>query len=467
MEGGVGAKGGLHADSHTRLLDVWYQAIIRCDVADGTARVRAEELAEERSEDDLMQAILPLHALQAAIADNEWMCSSFDFSSVTGSDSEEMVWDAFLDGYQGKWILDALDVTARMLNPDDVPLDQLCDEGATLSPPADCPVSALRPETLPRFLADLGSETMRLRLMAEEVIAVAYAGPHLSAVEARTPGIFYQGHALLGLHQYIADLFGDSECPWDIGNVAPLNLEFANGLDIVTRHAKAVGLEAEAHRFVDESMVEYANYHRPQWLEWVENPVFRVGSLGSPEHSSRCEDHGVWHARYLVAEGHVELIFAVARYVHATAEAVTECLNGDAYGGPLKLLVDETLWAQLVAFSQQEARLWECEGVDELRTLVYKHYKGLFLSNVWCEELVKEFKNLSHQARAHAASAEIRILHHQRRVLGRRFFGLPSRERLQTIRRKLKHHLRRRARPKRLPPAEPLPPIVWAGHDGT
>ena len=98
---------------------------------------------------------------------------------------------------------------------------------------------------------------------------------------------------------------------------------------------------------------------------------------------------------------------------------------------------------------------------------VYTHYKGLTLSNVWAEELVKEFKNLSAQARAHAASAEIRILLHQRRVRGRRYFELPTRERLRRIRRKLGHHLRRRARRKREPPAEPLPAVVWDVHDGS
>ena len=450
-----------------RLVRVWTSAIALHAILTGTSPEQAREDADELVLDEKLDAHLPLTTVEKAIAADEWLNKSFDFSEVTFDDPDMIFFSNLLAAYTGNWMLDALDVTAQMLNPDGIEIEELRAEGATLAPPAACRVSAITAETLPPLLVDIASQTMRMRLMIEEVIAATYVGPHLAFIEERRSGIFWDGHRLIGMHQDVADLFCDDDVPWETGNVAVLNIEYALGLEVVTAHAERVGLEDEAHTFVSEKMVEYAEYHRPQTEEWWGNPTFRVGGLGSPESNAKCEDHGVWHARHLVQEGRAELIAALARYAHCTVDAMRACLTRTEHRGPMKLLVDDELWAQLVAFAQQELTLWECDGVDDLRNLVYRHYKGLHLTNVWAEELVKEFKNLSPQARAHPASAEIRILAHQRRVRGRRYFPLPTRARLKLIRRKLGHHLRRRARPKRQAPAEPLPSVVWAGHDGS
>jgi hypothetical protein len=212
-------------------------------------------------------------------------------------------------------MLDAFDVTAQMLNPNGVSIDELRADGATLAPPNGCPVSALTPDTLPPLLVDIASPTIRLRCMIDEVIADKYVGPHLAKVESRDPGIFYSALSIIGMHQDIADIFGNADCPWDMANVGVLNLEFALGLQVVMMHAAACGLDKEAHVFVDESMKSYGAYHREQTRELWENPGFRIGALGSPEADPRCEDHGVWHARFLVEEGQAELLRAVARFV--------------------------------------------------------------------------------------------------------------------------------------------------------
>ena len=228
-------------------------------------------------------------------------------------------------------------------------------------------------------------------------------------------------------------------------------------------------MEQDARDYIDESMVDYADYFRDQTKEWLENPLFRFGSIGSPETDCKAEDHGVWHARYLVQEGKTELTIALAKYLHCTVEALTECLESDEYKGPAKFLVDDSLWDELCEFAKQDKAISECgaAGFAALASEVYFHYKGLPLANAWCEELVKEFKNLSHQARAHPTSAELRILLHQRRIRGRDYFGSPDRARLKKIRHKVGHNVRRRARKKREPPAEPLSPMFWEGHDGT
>jgi hypothetical protein len=139
---------------------------------------------------------------------------------------------------------------------------------------------------------------------------------------------------------------------------------------------------------------------------------------------------------------------------------VKAALQEPGYDGPLLVLADDELWAQLVVFSQQEQTLEECVGVDELRALIHRHYKPLYLTNVWMEELVKEFKNLTPQARAHPRSAEVRVLLKQRAQPDP--MGVPSRPRLKEIRKSLGHHLPSRLRPKRAPPPE-LEPIVWEG----
>ena len=73
------------------------------------------------------------------------------------------------------------------------------------------------------------------------------------------------------------------------------------------------------------------------------------------------------------------------------------------------------------------------------------------------------FKNLTPQARAHEAGAELRIVTKERTKPDP--MGLPSRPQLKALRRDLEHNLPLRARAKRDPPPAPLPPIIWEGHE--
>ena len=444
-----------------RLTFTWGIAVaVQWTDVEGLSLLEAQDRLKQLVLSDLMSINTRLKDVEAAISVDAWLKDSFGSFDVVTVDPDHVTFDNLLDAYQGKWILDAFEVTARMLNPEGVSIEELRTEGATLKPPDDCPISAITSDTLPPLLVDLASQTVRVRLIMDEIISSTFVSPHLAAIEERRAGIFFEVHHFIGLHQDIANLFGDADRPWDVGDIGPLNCEFALALEVGMRYAQDHELEMEARAFVDEAMTEYADYHRPQVQEFWENPAFRIGGLGSPETDAKDEDHAVFHARYLLEEGRPELLAAAARYAHCTVEALTDCLEGAAYKGPLKLLVNDELWEQLQLFGHddQDGTLADCEGVDELRACVHRHYKALFISNTWCEELVKEFKNLSPQARAHPASAEVRILQHQRLVLerlrdGRRFFKLPSKVRIKAIRVKLRHHLRARARPAREPPA--------------
>jgi hypothetical protein len=250
----------------------------------------AEDAVEQLSLDSTVNTDVPLRVVKGAVSNDEWLAASFDFSGFHHADDDVFTIDDLLIAYKGKWTLDALDVVEKLLNPDSVDIDTLRQPDATLAPPASCPVSAITSETLPPLLVDLASKTMRLRLVVDEVISSTFVLPHLKAVEVRRPGIFWDGHRTIGMHQDIADLFGNEEIPWDIGNIGVLHLELAMGLQVVMRYAEDCELEGETRSFIDESMVEYANYFRPQTAEWWDNPVFRIGALAASERNPNCED---------------------------------------------------------------------------------------------------------------------------------------------------------------------------------
>ena len=149
-------------------------------------------------------------------------------------------------------------------------------------------------------------------------------------------------------------------------------------------------------------MRSYSAYYHEQTEEWFTNPALLIGRLGA-------RDTGVRAAREMVEEGQAELIAAVAAVLHVDSPTARSELRKEAYHGPLMLLVDDELWSQLVILGSQELPLSKCSDVDALRDLVVGHYTPLRITNVWMEELVKDFKHLSPQARAHPEGAELRM----------------------------------------------------------
>ena len=204
-------------------------------------------------------------------------------------------------------------------------------------------------------------------------------------------------------------------------------------------------------------MAAYGEYYEEQTEEFFSNPVFVIDQMGS-------EKSGVAAARWLRDETRPELFAAVAEVLHVDAATVRAALRKENYHGPLQLLVDNELWAELVAFAaQDEHTLWECPSVPRLRELVWLHYSPLLIANVRMEELVKAFKNLTPQARAHPAGAETRLCWNARTQPSQ--FGMPEREELKEIRKALGHYLPSRAREKQLPPVpeDEISELTWSG----
>jgi hypothetical protein len=273
-------------------------------------------------------------------------------------------------------------------------------------------------------------------------------------------GIAFDAHEIIGTQREIGFLFGYEDHPWRLDTVEKHSERFYVALTAVMYYAQSLDLEDYAHQFTDEFMSEHSEYHCEQTEEWWSNPAFRCAGLGSSEEDPSSEYHGTYHARWLVEQTVPELRAALAEVLHISPAEVKAALENPSYTGPLQILADDTLWEQLVTFSKQDLPLDRCKGVDELRALIHEHYKPLYLTNVWMEELVKEFKNLTAQARAHPATAEVRIMLKQRTDPDP--MDKPSREQIKECRRELGHHLPSRLRPKRTAP-EPLEEIVWEG----
>ena len=401
-----------------------------------------------------------LKALQAAIENAPWLRGRFDFSDEARA---KVGFDAMLDAYRGAYILPQLDLLARRLNPSTVSFAVLEEADASLDLPSGCPLSHdTVPSKLPRFLLDLGDVKLRVDCAISEVIGARYFIGHLHFVELRRPGIFFEAHDEIEYHRSVARLFGDNETPWSVDAVAKLSPPLARALDFVLRYARShedttEGLEVYAHARVDAKMASYSDYYNEQTAEWFSNPALVVGRLGSIA-------SGPEAARWLVGEGTAELVAALAGVLHCDSAAVRTALQSEHYDGPLQLLAEDTeLWAELVAFSEQNLSLWAFQGAPTLRALIRLHYTPLRIANVWMEELVKDFKNLTPQARAHPIGAEVRMCTNARTRPSQ--LPPPSLSEMKEIRRGLGHHLPNRARAR---PAAPvaeneLDEIVWQG----
>lgn len=375
---------------------------------------------------------VPLRIVKTIVAEDAFHCNLFDFADTQRlfDDDDEIRLCNFLDAYTGKRIRDDLNLTIQILGGDGVadalqPGGELHKEGATWPPPEDCPVSALTTETLPGLLLDISSQYMRVRMAVWEAVGSGYVMPFLHRKEMRYPGIVFEAHEIIGTQRDIGMLFGIDGETWAVAKVEEHSPRFSTALDAVIRYAQSINLEEYAVQFTDEYMCEHSEYYLEQTEEWWSNPVFRLAGIGSAVTDADSEYHGTFHARWLVEQTVPELRAALAKVLHISPAEVKAALNLASYDGPLNLLVDDTLWEQLVKFSKQKETLAECKGVDELRALLHKWYKPLFLTNVWMEELVKEFKNLTAQARAHATTAEVRAPDHQRACTAVRAPHLP------------------------------------------
>ena len=121
------------------------------------------------------------------------------------------------------------------------------------------------------------------------------------------------------------------------------------------------------------------------------------------------------------------------------------------------------MWRELEAFARQHKPLSKFKGAPLLTACIMEHYKHMLPANCRGEEFVKAWKNLTPQAAANQAGAELRMMLSNRKQPDP--FGEPDMPRLKAIRRKLGHNKRNRAKPKRRPPCTPLPEVVWEGYD--
>ena len=443
-----------------RLMALWRKAVLKYYAETGLDIDASEVPAEE----PLLGDRVPLRVVMVIIAEDEFNRQLFDFTLITVIDAEDhILFSHMCDAYTGPWILDHLDVAMQMLGGDGVRealQGELHEDGVTWDPPAECPVSSLTAQSLPGLLLDVSSQYMRIRQCILETIGHTYVMAFLHRKEMRYPGIAFEAHEIIGTQREIGMLFGVEGAPWTIRAVESKSERFAVMLDAAIRYAQSVDLEEYTVDYVDQCMAEHSEYFNDQTDEWWSNPVFRLAGLGSAIEDSTSEYHATFHARWLVEQTVPELRAAIAELLHVQAADVKEAMESAGYDGPLTILADDELWHQLVAFSKQTSTLSKCEGVGELRAVIHKWYKPLYLTNVWMEELVKEFKNLSPQARAHPATAEVRILLRQRARPD--LMGSATRQQIKAIRRELGHHLPSRLRPKRPPPVA-LDPIVWEG----
>ena len=381
----------------SRLMKLWRRAVLK------SYAERKVEIDESAEDEPLLGDSVPLRIVMVVVAEDEWHRRDFDFSLVICDQNEAIRWMHFCDAYTGSWILDHLDVALDKLGGEGVreALEEggaLHEEGATWAPPADCPVSALTSETLPGLLLDVGSLYMRVRWVAWEVIGNAYVMPYLHRKEMRYPGIAFDAHEIIGSQRDIGVLFGDPADIWTVDKVEKLSEKFGVALDAALRYAQQVEMEEYMAEFIDTCMLEHSEYHLEQTEEWWSNPVFRLAGVAATCEDRQSEYHGAAHAESLVEQGRPELRAALAEVLHVRASEVKEAIESPSYDGPLVIIADDELWAQLVLFSKQSLTLEKCTGVDELRAVLHRHYKPLYLTNVWMEELVKEFKNLTPQA---------------------------------------------------------------------
>ena len=443
-----------------RLEVLWLKAVLPA----GAPGLQAKAISE--LDDDARAAFgraASLAKVKAIIDSDAWSKGKYDFGDRSGG---TISFQGMVDAYAGSHILPQFDLLISKLNPDQIPFRDLQQEGCTLNVPEGCPLpgdSGKLPEKLPRFLLDVGSIRLRLDCAISETIGDRFFSGHLSFVEKRHFGIFFEAHDEIELHRDVCSLFGDEDEPWSVDAVAHLKPSCARGLDFVLayarRHEDTVPDAVDFVKLrVDEKMSAYSDYYHEQTEEWFSNPAFVVGRLGSKK-------SGTEAAKWLLDEGRVELIAATADVLHCSSADVKAALIKENYHGPLCLLVDDVLWAELVSFAHSGQTLWDYRGAPKLRELVRLHYTPLRIANVWMEELVKAFKNLTPQALAHPAGADVRLCLLARTQPSQ--FGLPTMEEIKEIRRDLCHHLPSRSRPPRLPPIkeDEIEAIVWEGEE--
>jgi hypothetical protein len=445
----------------------------------------AAELSRENLACQLELAQVSKAKAVEMVSKDPWHTSKFDFSAAP----RRLVFNDFLNSYSGRLILPQLDVLSHRLNPTGIDAKRLQaaaddagseDEGAddegeggedggepeggdacALTLPKDCPVQALTLQKLPSLLLDLGDLRLRVSCCVSDVVGNLFFMPHLNFVEMRRPGIFFEAHDGIEEHRGVLALFDDDAIDFDAIDGALRDqghYTFARGLRMVLRYAALHDLQDFAEENITAKMASYSTYYHDQTEEYFSNPALIFGRLGSKK-------SGVAAAKWLVAEGKAELIAALADALHADSPTVREELNKESYDGPLTPLVDEEEWQQLMVFANQEQPLASCRGAEQLHERIFTHYTPLRIANVWGEELVKDFKHLSAQVRAHPRGAEIRLRTKRRKYPG--YFASPTLARVKLIRKKLGHHLPKRSRPAHQPPLaeEEVEELVWPGRE--
>ena len=360
----------------------------------------------------------------------------------------------FLDSYLGPWTQRVLDTIGTILNPDGVTRETLLQEDAELQPPVSMPDNLCSAESLPGLLLDVHDRELRIRCALFEVVGCYHMRPHLHHIEQRRRGIIFEAHDAVELHRATNLLFTQPEAPFHVDEVREYDEQFGLGLDGLLRYAGSHELEDFAVTTTGEIMGKYEWYYWKETQEWFDNPAKRLAGCGS--HSS-----GPKHAKYLHDLRRPEIRAQLARWLHCTAAEVGAALKAEGYNGPLRVFIDNELWRQLGIFASQDLPLHLCPGIAELRKLLLQHYTPVLISNVWLEELVKHWKHLSPQARAHPVGAEVRLRLHNRTRPDP--MGPPTMVELKEIRHALLHHLPDRSLLQRRLPLVLVEEMVWEG----
>ena len=122
---------------------------------------------------------------------------------------------------------------------------------------------------------------MRIDIAISETIGDRFFSGHLSFVEKRRNGIFFEAHDEIENHRDVCSLFGDEDEPWTVDRVAALRPSFARGLDFVLTYAERQEETLEdalsfASKRVDEKMGAYSEYYHEQTMRLFSAKVHLV-----------------------------------------------------------------------------------------------------------------------------------------------------------------------------------------------
>jgi hypothetical protein len=388
------------------------------------------------------------------------------------SDASTLSLVSFYQCYQGELILPQLKVVANYLNPDGLKRHELKELDA-LTRPSTCKATSLTPKKNLGLLLDVYSRKLCVREVVCENFGWLFVKPFMHFVEMRADGIFFRMHTELEKHlTLVAEMRTPEDDDRSTEEVLKIFAKHSPSLSFGMRLA----MDFAAYVFGDEGdwfgwqalgevAAAYDNYADGQWDDWKANPVFMLARLNS-------EEGGPKMARELtkLAEGRGgKLDVRVAQFLHTTPPLAHQYMRTAEYDGPLVILIDPTLRAQVKLFGEQSLPLSHCPQFDLLRQRLLRHYNMLFMANGVGEEWVKYYKALlPQQIGKGPAWYEVKLRSIIRARIGAGFgnvFAPPTMDELKEDRKASGDSKRRRFK---LPPKPPLdmpPAITYDGEE--